>query len=277
MATSGLVTEFVTLPLRHDVSAHLAKTVLFKTAAALLAQPGCLRVRQSRDLDASPASTSPRLVRISVDWASLAAHRAFAGGNPAFADFRRELSAIVDGAPPTPYHVEWALADGDGYALGVLDGRVVQAGQAKGEEDDDEEAEGKDDVDGAHVTEILHAYFPPDVAAPQRAAAQARARAFLDEVPRFAGDLAGGGAAVLGWTVPGDEAAVAPEGGAEPPGGDGGNRALVLAIGWRSVDAHLRARDTDGFRGAIGLLRGMEGLRGMKVWHVRNTAIVASL
>ncbi|KAK8070657.1 hypothetical protein PG997_010860 [Apiospora hydei] len=45
-------------------------------------------------------------------------------------------------------------------------------------------------------------------------------------------------------------------------------RVLVVMIGWKSVEAHMQYRDTDAFRDSIGMIRGLEAMKGISVYHV---------
>ncbi|KAI0597774.1 Alpha/Beta hydrolase protein [Biscogniauxia sp. FL1348] len=109
------------------------------------------------------------------------------------------------------------------------------------------------------VVEMVHMYFPPARrGAPDVAAAVA---AFVAQVraPGFAGEAA------WGWVVgsggrDGEEALLEYK----------GERcaAFVLCLGWESVQAHLRFRDTEEFQKSIPLIRGIEGLKGSGMEHV---------
>lgn len=45
---------------------------------------------------------------------------------------------------------------------------------------------------------------------------------------------------------------------------------LNLMIGWPSIDAHMQFRETDTFKNNIHLLRGMEGVIKMTMFHIKS-------
>lgn len=52
-------------------------------------------------------------------------------------------------------------------------------------------------------------------------------------------------------------------------GEEGGCKVLVSVVGWESLEAHLRmVEEEDEFGGNRGVVEGMEGLRGVEVFHV---------
>ncbi|XXG98394.1 hypothetical protein Hte_004717 [Hypoxylon texense] len=227
------VTELIIAPIKPDASADLVASVLDANTRVLLAQPGCLRVRRS------PVHEDPGKMRMFVDWESIDQHRAFAADAGAYAPFRAKLVAIVDaagGAGPRvpPQHVEFTP-----FPPAVLD---VGAPGTK-----------------AEVTEVLHAYFAPDIGEAERAQVESTVQEFLAKVAPLA-DGGMTGEAALGWTVEDD---VRFKG--EPC------RALVGLMGWTSVAAHAKTREAEGFGEVVAMLRGLEGLRGMEMCHVACT------
>ncbi|KAL7627862.1 hypothetical protein AAE478_002057 [Parahypoxylon ruwenzoriense] len=250
------VTELVQLPLQRGTTDAAISQTLAGASATLLAQPGCLRVRYSRVLEDAGK------LRVFVDWQTTAAHRAFGADAAAFGPFKAALGAIVDPELAArqrraPSHVRWDDAE---YPPTVLDARTA-------------EAQGGEKVGRSQVTEFLQVYFPADYAPAQRDAAQRVAREFLDKMAVFGKGLYTGEAAV-GWTLDGEEVVFRGAGQAAEEEEGLKSRVLIMAIGWESVDAHMRARETEGFREAVVPLRNLEDLRGMEVCHVSNTTFV---
>lgn len=110
-------------------------------------------------------------------------------------------------------------------------------------------------LDAAPAVEVLHLYFPADAGLEREQAALATLREFADVTRAAAAGLVG--VPALGWVVE------------ERPWTDGRPaRVALLLVGWRAVDAHLAYRETDAFKGSIGMLRGLDGLLGMSMYHV---------
>ncbi|KAI0893103.1 hypothetical protein F4806DRAFT_477004 [Annulohypoxylon nitens] len=113
-------------------------------------------------------------------------------------------------------------------------------------------------LDKSPVTEILVTYFAPTAdEAKNLAAAQALAA-------KLTGASAGStGLSAVGWSVEKD---VEYKGEAA--------RALVVLLGWESVEAHQKARETDAFKAVIGEFQGAaEGLKGFEIEHVSAKAL----
>lgn len=109
------------------------------------------------------------------------------------------------------------------------------------------------------VTEIMMAYFPPDISAEAKAAATERIAQFkhqgLDKCAHVQG-------VNFGWSLENDFPV---------PEGDEGQKATALSlfIGWPSIDAHMQFRETEAFQEAVGLLRGLEGVVKLTMCHVK--------
>jgi heme-degrading monooxygenase HmoA len=107
------------------------------------------------------------------------------------------------------------------------------------------------------VTEVLVAFFPSDYSISSRAAATRRLEQFAAQALKASPDWRG---ISYGWSVENDV----------PIRGDEGNSGamLVAFIGWPSLEAHQKFRETDDFKQNIGLLREMEGLLKLSTFHV---------
>ncbi|KAI1848430.1 hypothetical protein JX265_008788 [Neoarthrinium moseri] len=109
------------------------------------------------------------------------------------------------------------------------------------------------------IAEVLHAYFPADISMVQQQEALIKVQQFIDEskpvAQGFSGETAHG--FVLEEVDFKDERC----------------RALVVVLGWESLEAHKAYRETEDFNRTIPLLRGMEGLKGMQVFHVSNHVV----
>lgn len=102
------------------------------------------------------------------------------------------------------------------------------------------------------VTEVMLAYFPADIPAEgkaSKAAATARLEEFADKALSQCADIKGWS---FGWGV---------------EDGQKGNL-LTLLIGWPSVQAHMKFRETEVFKENVGLITGMEGLDKTSMLHV---------
>ncbi|KAH8645801.1 hypothetical protein BX600DRAFT_444355 [Xylariales sp. PMI_506] len=139
------VTEIVTLQLKPtaDLPA-LAKA----TAAKLVQQPGCTRVRYS------PKTEAPQELVMCVDWESLGAHETFAS-SPAYGPFVGGLADSLEAAP-SYYHVPFTPFP----PSGALDGEGA----------------------GSVVTEVLHVYLPSDSSAAEEQAVLDRVQKFVGDL-----------------------------------------------------------------------------------------------
>ncbi|KAF3061305.1 hypothetical protein GL218_04222 [Daldinia childiae] len=161
------VTEFISLDLKPDLPAAEAVSILDTTAATLVAQPGCLRVRTSRlheDVNA---------VRIFADWETVAAHRAFEK-TEAYAPFKARVYESVASPPQRPYHVEFAP-----FPVAALDNTGPSS--------------------KTPVAEVLHIWFAGDYPEDARKRTMDAVIEFTRRMTLFAEGLTGETA--LGWSV----------------------------------------------------------------------------
>ncbi|KAL0933935.1 uncharacterized protein CTRU02_210734 [Colletotrichum truncatum] len=109
----------------------------------------------------------------------------------------------------------------------------------------------------APVTEVLTLFFPADLDEAAKEPLNKQLEEFktkaLDTSPDFKG-------IAYGWSVENDVPVTG-----EP--GKTGNL-LVAFIGWPSVEAHMKFRETEAFKENIGLLRGMKDITKLAVFHV---------
>lgn len=54
-------------------------------------------------------------------------------------------------------------------------------------------------------------------------------------------------------------------------GGEEGEKGSMVSmlLGWPSIDAHMKFRDTDAFKESIPLIRGLEGMKKVTMFHVK--------
>ncbi|KAM6520180.1 hypothetical protein FALCPG4_013733 [Fusarium falciforme] len=107
------------------------------------------------------------------------------------------------------------------------------------------------------VTEVLLAFFPPDYDIAARATATRRLEEFAARALKTSPDWRG---ISYGWSVEND----VPVKGDEDKTGS----MLVAFIGWPSVEAHQKFRETQDFKDHIGLLREMPQLIKLSAFHV---------
>ncbi|KAF4453679.1 hypothetical protein F53441_3688 [Fusarium austroafricanum] len=105
------------------------------------------------------------------------------------------------------------------------------------------------DKNRSPVTEVLLAFFPSDYDVASRATATRRLEQFTGLALKSSPDWRG---ISYGWSVENDV----------PIRGDEGKTGCMLAafIGWPSVEAHQKFRETEDFKENIGLLREIPGL-----------------
>ncbi|KAI1405238.1 hypothetical protein F4819DRAFT_7262 [Hypoxylon fuscum] len=178
----------------------------------------------------------PAKLRLFADWESLEQHQAFVQNAAVYGPFRASMASIVDAAAgprKPPYHAQFAP-----FPPAVLD-NLKPGARSK-------------------VTELLLAYFPAEYGEAQRETARQTTLRFTEELKKTADAMSG--EVALGWSVEND---VDFKG--EPC------RVLVTAIGWDSIEQHVKARETEGFAKAIPMLRNLEGLKGMEMCHLINT------
>ncbi|KAI0109887.1 hypothetical protein F4814DRAFT_381428 [Daldinia grandis] len=176
-------------------------------------------------------------VRIFADWATVTAHRAFEK-TEAYAPFKARVYDAVASRPQRPYHIEFAP-----FPVAALD----NSGPAS----------------KTPVAEVLHIWFAGDYPEDARRRTADAVAEFTRRMTLFAEGLTGETA--LGWTVERDI------------DHDGvPSSALVLILGWTSVEAHMKARDHPEFAKIVPLLKDLEGLKGLEMNHVSNTTVEAS-
>ncbi|CAF3478475.1 hypothetical protein FGSG_04575 [Fusarium graminearum PH-1] len=107
------------------------------------------------------------------------------------------------------------------------------------------------------VTEVLVAFFPSDYSPSARAAATHRLDKFTAQALKTSPDWRG---ISYGWSVENDV----------PIRGDESNSGVMLTafIGWPSVDAHMKFRETEPFKENVSLVTGIEGMLKLDLFHV---------
>ncbi|RYO82028.1 hypothetical protein DL762_006802 [Monosporascus cannonballus] len=168
---------------------------------------------------------------IFIEWDSIDSHVAFTKKD-IFGPFFGKLNAVFDGSPNV-YHA----------SLSPEHPPVLH------------NAEGKGGAKTA-VVELLHAYFPggEGFTADQMASTAKNVQEFLGQLR---GNAKGHtGEIALGWVV--EELEFKGE----------KSRSFIFAIGWDSVEAHMKYRETEHFKKVVPLIRGLEGLKGIEMVHV---------
>ncbi|KAI1505285.1 hypothetical protein F5X99DRAFT_368900, partial [Biscogniauxia marginata] len=185
----------------------------------------------------------PLKLRLALDWEDVSSSSSSPSLSAQLPPSFLEATGALAEAPRGPYYV--AL---EPPAPQVLDNRGG-AGKAK-------------------VAELVHLYFPAegDGRVGKEADVAEAMRGFEKEI-RGAAPEGFSGEIALGWVVDGAAGAGLLEYKGEP------SRAFVLVVGWDSVDAHVRFRDTEAFARIIPLLRGLEGLKGSDMCHVSFQAV----
>ncbi|ORY58910.1 uncharacterized protein BCR38DRAFT_446992 [Pseudomassariella vexata] len=203
----------------------------------LLEQPGCRRVRYSKQHE-----DAAKLV-LFVDWEDVSSHELFVQ-SPGYGSFLANIAPLIT-APPAPYHVPF-----DPSPPTVLDNFVSIASTS---------AAGK-----SAVAEVAHAYFPTgdEFTLQMQQDALIAVQQFIDETKEALVATGGSGECAHGFAL--EEVEWKGE----------MCRALVLVLGWESIEAHMAFRKTEVFKEKVGLLRGMAGSKGMTVWHVKNEVFV---
>jgi hypothetical protein len=107
------------------------------------------------------------------------------------------------------------------------------------------------------VTEVLLAYFPSDISAAGKDAAIAQFQKFVEKSFSGSSDVTG---VSSGWGVENDF----------PVRGEKGQAGSVLMafIGWPSVEASMKVRQTEASKENVGLIRGMEGIVKLAIFHI---------
>jgi quinol monooxygenase YgiN len=172
-------------------------------------------------------------VAMFIDWEGIAAHQTFMDSE-AYGPMVDGLTELLS-APVAPYHAPF-----EPFPPAVLNN---DGGKGK-----------------TRVAEVMHAYFPADIDMVQQQAVLFRIQQFLDET-RSAAAKGMSGETAHSFAL--EELDFKGE----------KSRALVGVLGWDSVEAHMAYRETDQFKNTIGLIRGMEGLKGIEVYHVTNHVV----
>ncbi|KAI8997939.1 hypothetical protein BC832DRAFT_595383 [Gaertneriomyces semiglobifer] len=116
----------------------------------------------------------------------------------------------------------------------------------------------------APVTEILLAYFDPNLSQPAKDTATSKLTQFFKNALNKCPDCQG---VNFGWGIENDF----PVRGGAVEGQKGS--ILVALIGWPSVEAHMKFRDTEVFKENVHLLRGWEGNLAMTMFHVKTKVL----
>lgn len=109
------------------------------------------------------------------------------------------------------------------------------------------------------VTEIMLAWFPPDISSELKEANTKKLEQFAEKGLEACTDIQ---AINLGWGLENDFPV---RGGEE---GEKGSLVSML-IGWPSIDAHMKFREMDAFKEAVPLIRGLEGMKKLAMFHVK--------
>lgn len=108
------------------------------------------------------------------------------------------------------------------------------------------------------VTEIIFAYFPPSISPDEKANVSLRFQDFVDKGLRTCIDIT---SISLGWGVENNF----PVRGTE----DGQTGSLfAVFVGWSSIEASMKFQETEGFKEQVGIIREIEGLTKMVIFHV---------
>lgn len=111
----------------------------------------------------------------------------------------------------------------------------------------------------APVTEVMLAYFPSNISSQTKAVIAQKIVQFKEQGLDKCSDVH---AVNYGWGVENDFPI---RGGEE---GQTGSLFIAL-IGWPSIDAHMKFRDTDAFKESVGLLRGLPEMIKLTMFHVK--------
>ncbi|KAF2147578.1 uncharacterized protein K452DRAFT_314696 [Aplosporella prunicola CBS 121167] len=173
---------------------------------------------------------NPSTLRLFVDWETLEHHQRFIA-DASYAPFVKHLLQILDGAPLL-YHSQLSPSP---PAPALSDA-------------------------SAPATELLTVYFPSDLSAEDAATIEANIAKLTAAIVEHGGSVIKGAAG--GWVVETlDYDAAKVEGGKA--------KAYVACVGWESVDAHVKFRDTDAFKQNITLLREAPQLKGVAMAHAK--------
>ena len=111
----------------------------------------------------------------------------------------------------------------------------------------------------APVTEVILAFFPSDISQAAKDAAAAQAQQFVEKAINTCPDSQG---MSYGWGVENDFPL---------RGGEEGQKGAVLVscIGWPSIDAHMKFRETEAFKENVHYMRAMDGIVKLEICHVK--------
>lgn len=110
------------------------------------------------------------------------------------------------------------------------------------------------------ATEVLHAYFPTDLSKEDATAFQERIAKLAGAIEKGAGEDYTG--FVAGWV---DEEL-------DIPGKEEKGKVYSVLVGWKSVEAHNKFRETQIFKDNIHLLREAKHLKGVNMIHFHGKA-----
>jgi hypothetical protein len=110
------------------------------------------------------------------------------------------------------------------------------------------------------VTEIMLAYFPANISESAKDAATARFQRFIDKGLNKCIDVK---SISHGWGTENDF----PVRGGDEEGQKG--TLFTAFIGWPSIDAHMKFRETPDYKENIELLTGMAGMISLEMFHIR--------
>lgn len=108
------------------------------------------------------------------------------------------------------------------------------------------------------VTEIMLAYFPSGISSTAKDTASSQFQQFVEKGLSKCRDVK---VVSYGWGLENDFPV---RGGEEGQLGS----LLIAFIGWDSIEAHERFRETEGFKENVGLITGMEGLLKLVAFHI---------
>ncbi|KAI1426603.1 hypothetical protein F5Y12DRAFT_741695 [Xylaria sp. FL1777] len=195
-------------------------------------QPGCLTARASR------LQEEPDKVHCFIDWDSVDSHLAFARNKEVYGPFRALVGTVMAGFAP-PYHVELSP-----YPPTVFDGGATpRRGKRSG------------------VVMIGKAWFPggPALTAEETEAVTAAFGTFVKAlrdrgVKGFTGRVAHGWSLEDGILYQGQE-----------------SRVFVFAVGWESIEAYLRFRDSAQFRDIGSVMTSLNKLEELEYCSINTT------
>jgi quinol monooxygenase YgiN len=113
-------------------------------------------------------------------------------------------------------------------------------------------------LDGTIETIFFH--FPADITAATRETVDATLVEFVEKGLSTSADFRG---AHTGWVTQTDVPIPI------ATGADGQGSALLVFLGWPSVEAHMKFRETDAFKNTIGLIRGLPEMKTMGMFHLQ--------